>query len=136
MPEHLKIRFIKKNLLTMKEKIIFCMLGFSLVYSSCYYDKEDLLYAGSKCDTSNIKFSVQITTILNSSCITCHGGTAANGGGIKLGTYADVKTYADNGLLLNAVNRSIDPMPKGGPRLSDCRIAEIRTWVRNKAPQN
>jgi hypothetical protein len=120
----------------MKDKIIFCMLGITLFFTSCYYDKEDLLYAGSKCDTSNVKFSVQINTILNSGCITCHGGTAANGGGIKLGTYADVKTYADNGLLLNAVSRTINPMPKGGSRLSDCRIAEISTWIRNKAPNN
>ncbi|XVJ67617.1 MAG: cytochrome c [Lacibacter sp.] len=117
------------------KNILSSLLAVCLI-SSCYYDKEELLYGANKCDTSNVKFSVQISGIINSSCISCHGGTAASGGGVKLGTYADVKVYADNGLLLNAVTRFTNTMPKGGPRLSDCRIAEIRTWLRNNAPNN
>jgi hypothetical protein len=120
----------------MKLKIWFYLIVASFVISSCYYDKEDLLYGATICDTSNIKYSVQVVSIINSSCITCHGSTAANGGGIKLGSYADIKVYADNGSLLNSITRTTNTMPKGGQRLSNCRIAEIRTWVRNGAPNN
>jgi hypothetical protein len=120
----------------MKLKIVFLFLIISGVFSACYYDKEELLYGAGNCDTVNVKYSVQIIGIMNSSCISCHGGTAANGGGIKLGSYNDIKTYADNGALLNAVTRTVNPMPKGGTRLSNCRIAELRTWIRNGAPNN
>lgn len=120
----------------MKLIIALCFLLTTALFSSCYYNKEDLLYGAGSCDTSNVKYSVQIVSIINSNCISCHGGTAASGGGVKLGTYTDVKVYADNGLLLNAVSRTVNPMPKGGPRLNDCRIAEIRTWLRNNAPNN
>ena len=120
----------------MKLKLFLMTLFLAGVFSSCYYDKEDLLYGAGSCDTSNVKYSVQIISIINSSCISCHGGTAANGGGIKLGTYNDLKAYAANGLLFDAVTRPANTMPKGGPRLSDCRIAEIRTWVKNGAPNN
>lgn len=120
----------------MRLVIALCFLLTAALFSSCYYDKEELLYGANACDTANVKYSVQIVSIINSGCISCHGGTAASGGGVKLGTYNDVKVYADNGLLLNAVTRTINTMPKGGPRLSDCRIAEIRTWLRNNAPNN
>lgn len=120
----------------MKLKILFLILITGSVFSSCYYDKEDMLYGTGSCDTSNIKYSVQIVAIVNSNCIVCHGGTAANGGGIKLGTYNDIKAYASNGILLTSVTRSTNTMPKGGTRLSNCRIAEIRTWIRNGAPNN
>jgi len=105
-------------------------------FSSCYYDKEDMLYPSTGCDTSAVKYSGQIVTMLNSSCLSCHGGTAASGGGIKLGDYTSVKAAADNGTLLNAVTRDVNPMPQGAARLSDCRIAELRTWIRNGAPNN
>jgi mono/diheme cytochrome c family protein len=107
-----------------------------LFFSSCYYDKEDLLYGTSSCDTTNVKYSTQIVGIINSSCISCHGGTAAAGGGIKLGDYASVKAAADNGTLLNSVIRTNNTMPKGGARLSNCRISEIRTWIRNGTLNN
>jgi mono/diheme cytochrome c family protein len=120
----------------MKLKIIFLFLIATGVFSSCYYDKEDLLYGTGSCDTTNVKYSVHITAIINSGCISCHGGTAANGAGIKLGTYDEIKTYATSGVLLNAVTKPVNTMPKGGTRLSNCRIAEIRTWIRNGAPNN
>lgn len=120
----------------MKFQLVSLLLLLVVIINSCYYDKEELLYGANRCDTSAVKYSVQITSIINSSCISCHGGTAANGGGIRLGTYAEIKAFADNGSLLNAVTRTSNPMPKGGPRLTDCRIAELRIWIQNGAPNN
>lgn len=108
----------------------------ALCFSACYYDKEDYLYGQSVCDTSAVKYSVQIQTILNASCLSCHRGTAAAGAGIKLDDYTLVKKAVDNGSFLSSVTRSVNPMPKGAARLSNCRIAEIQTWIRNGAPNN
>ncbi len=113
--------------------IVFISVTF---FSSCYYDKEDLLYGPSQCDTSAVKYSVQVTSILNASCLSCHSGTAAAGGGVKLDNYSAVKAAADNGSLLSSVTRSLNPMPKGAARLNECRISELRTWIRNGAPNN
>jgi len=55
-----------------------------------------------------------------------------------LGDYTVLKTLALNGRLIGAVTQApgFSAMPKGGARLPDCRIAEIRTWIRNGAPNN
>lgn len=109
----------------------------SVFMTACYYDNEMILYGNSQqCDTSAVKYSVQIISMLNTSCLNCHGGTAAAGDGIKLDDYASVKAAADNGSLLESVIRSVNPMPKGAGRLDDCRIAELRTWIRQGAPNN
>ncbi|MFO0415442.1 MAG: c-type cytochrome [Bacteroidota bacterium] len=118
------------------KKILLPLFFLVIFFSSCYYDKEDILYGPSQCDTSAVKYSVQVTSILNASCLSCHSGTAAAGGGIKLDSYNAVKAAADNGSLLSSVTRSVNPMPKGAARLNECRIAELRTWVRNGAPNN
>ncbi len=120
------------------KKIIFVLLiTVSVLFlSSCYYDKEDLLYGPSTCDTTAVKYSVQIKSILNASCLSCHSGTAAAGGGVKLDSYAALKTAVNNGSFLSSVTRAVNPMPKGAPRLVECRVAEIRTWIRNGAPDN
>jgi mono/diheme cytochrome c family protein len=119
--------------------------GFALIiigaFAGCYYDKEELVYptnTGSTCDTTNVKYSVEVTNILSTNCYSCHGGNAAGGSGIKLGTYADFKIWAQSGIVLEAITHgpNASHMPKGGTKLSDCNIAVIRTWIRNGAQNN
>ena len=99
--------------------------------SSCTYNKEELLY-NNTCDTSNVKYSVQIVNTIAANCLGCHTGASAPGG-IMLDTYADVRTVAMSGRLLGAITHSSGyrAMPDFAPKLSECRIAEIRTWIRN-----
>ena len=99
--------------------------------SSCTYNKEELLYNNS-CDTSNVKYSVQIVNTIAANCLGCHTGASAPGG-IMLDTYTDVRTVAMSGRLLGAITHSpgYRAMPDFAPKLSECRIAEIRTWIRN-----
>lgn len=109
-----------------------------VIFSSCYYDNEELIYGKASCDTINVKYSVHIVNTLAANCLSCHGGNAASGAGIQLGNYNAVKTQALNGRLLSALEQapSFSPMPKGAGKLNDCRIAEIRTWIRNGTPEN
>lgn len=120
----------------LKKILLFFITVISL--SSCYYNKEETLYGIAPCDTSNIKYSVQIVSTISTNCLRCHGGTAISGGGFQLSDYNIVKGLALNGKLIGALTHStgFSPMPKDAAQLSECRIAEIRTWIRNGALAN
>jgi mono/diheme cytochrome c family protein len=118
------------------KKVVIIFLGVVSLISSCYYDNEEELYTLVPCDTVNVRYSAQINSILQTYCFGCHGGTADLGSGIKLGEYSVIKQLADNGILLDAITRNNNRMPKGGAPLPNCKIAEIRTWIRNGAPNN
>ena len=121
----------KKTITTYRMKLIFGILFFSALLSSCTYNKEELLY-NNACDTSNVKYSVQIVHTLNANCTGCHAGATASGG-ILLDNYTNVRALALSGRLLGAITHSpgYRAMPDLAPKLPDCRIAEIRTWIRN-----
>lgn len=112
-----------------------------ITWTGCTYKKEELLFpatAAVTCDTSNVKYSVEIKNILTTNCYSCHSGTGASGGGNVFNTYADLQGYITAGLVLGNVMHSpgFSPMPKGGNKLNDCDIAKIRTWIRNGALNN
>jgi hypothetical protein len=98
---------------------------FSVLLSSCHYDKEETLYGIVPCDTVNIKFNVQITQTIITNCIVCHGGTAQNGDNIKPGSYNDVLTQVKNGNLPGAVSHTpvIRPCPKA---VQSCQSAKLK----------
>lgn len=107
-----------------------------IVFFSCQNKKAEILYpTPAQCDTSVVKFSVEVKNILIANCYTCHGVAVANvsGGGISLETYNNVKSWAQPGILLNNIeqNPGSNPMPKSASKLSNCDIAKIRTWIRN-----
>ncbi|WP_207491856.1 c-type cytochrome domain-containing protein [Aridibaculum aurantiacum] len=127
----------------MKKIILLFITAFSVaLITGCFYDKEELVYpttgTGSNCDTANMRYSVDITNILSASCYSCHSGTAASGGGIRLDTYNGVKNMVNNGQLMRAITHSggASPMPKGGSKLPACTIAKIKAWIDRGAPQN
>lgn len=109
--------------------IAFCIF----LLQSCYYDKADLVYPSTSatCDTTTVTYSATIAPLMSASCNSCHGGTAAAGGGIVLDTYTGVKAYATNGRLLNSIlqNGAASAMPKGGSKLPDCSINKVRAWI-------
>ena len=110
-------------------------------FAGCFYDKAELVYPSSPastCDTTAIKYSIDVTNILSNSCYICHGGNASAGGGIKLDTYTGVKAMVNNGKLLKSITHApgASPMPKSGAKLSDCNISKIAAWINQGAPQN
>jgi hypothetical protein len=118
---------------------VFLML---LIVSGCYYNSEEFLYPeiNNQCDTSDITFTGSVSPVLSQYCFSCHSNTtaAAYGGNIKLEDYVDVKTYADNGRLLGAIQHSpgYSAMPRGAGKLSDCTIKTIRIWTEDGTPNN
>ncbi len=118
--------------------IIFCFTSFY----SCYYDIEQELYPDENmnCDTVSLSFQHDVLPIIKQNCYRCHSFAiySVSGGGINLEGYTQLKLYADNSQLMNAVNHTggVIPMPKDGAKLSYCDRAAINRWILNHAPDN
>jgi hypothetical protein len=115
----------------------------AIIFEGCVYSKGDEKYP-FVCDTTNIRYSVEITAILNENCQSCHysGNTISY---INLYDYETIHGLALDGqftygTLLAAVMHEdgLKPMPQpdGAPKLLDCDINKIAAWVRNGAPNN
>lgn len=117
----------------------FIIMSGTLLFSlnSCYYDKSDLLYPNTACDTAAVKYATSVLPVLSSNCINCHGG-ATPSAGISLDNYAGVKVQVDNGRLWGAVSHSASysPMPKNSAKLNNCSLDKIRIWIAAGAPNN
>jgi len=70
-------------------------------------------------------------------CQGCHSGSQPDGG-ISLTNYTEVKTVADNGLLMSALNGTNGSplMPYNTLGLPDCYKSQFQTWVDAGAPNN
>ena len=119
------------------------ILSMVIILNACYYDKADSIYPTTNttvCDTLNITYANQVSTILTNNCNNCHGAVTANsiGGGINLSTYAAAKPYITNGSLLNSIlqNGKAAPMPKNDTKLSNCNISIIQAWINKGALNN
>jgi hypothetical protein len=105
-----------------------------LFVSSCYYDKEDLLYgnANAACTdtTSNISYAQHIVPMLRQYCYNCHLGGFPSGG-IAMGTYATDKAIAQNGKLYGSISHAggFIPMPQGMSKFTNCQIQAVKKWI-------
>ena len=123
----------------MKKMFVILVGLFSLVvvFSGCYYHKEDIVFPKTSCDTTNITYAATMLNILKTNCYVCHGGNAEGSFGIKLDSYAAIKNEAVSGELMRRIT-SKDPavmMPQGGPALSDCDKTKIDLWIKHGFPQ-
>jgi uncharacterized membrane protein len=116
---------------------ILCFV-FLALFSSCKYDNEEDLYPGSQvCDTSAVTFSSSVQPILQNRCVSCHSG-AFPSAGIDLSTYQNINIYAQNGSLVGVIDHQsgFSPMPQGTPKMPQCEIDKIKTWVNSGSPNN
>ena len=131
MIKKIQYRFLYVNLLLVIGLFIL------LTSSSCYYDKAEILYPPSTCDTAIITYRNTIVPILAANCTTCHGGTLP-AYGIDLTVYSVVKAQVDNGKLWGTVSHAAGypPMPKNSDKLNDCNLNKIKLWILAGAPNN
>jgi hypothetical protein len=130
--------YFKKYIKTVYGTVLLTILGFVIIsLNSCYYDKSELLYPASACDTAMVKYSTSVLPVLSSNCIICHGGNTPSAG-ISLDSYTGVKRQVDNGRLWGAVSHSpnYSPMPKNSNKLNTCSLEKIRIWIAAGAPNN
>jgi hypothetical protein len=128
----------------MKIKVLGFLLSgcFLLGLSACYYDVEEELYGSTTatCDTVSVSYASEVVPILEAKCYSCHAGDALAGGGIKLGTYPDLKSRIDNfkSRFISSIvqDGTVSAMPQGQPKMADCSINKIVAWVHQGYPQN
>ncbi len=118
--------------------LLVCQITFGL--SSCYYDVQEDLHPGianQACDTSVALYSIQIRSIMQNSCNSCHNaGNAA--AGIKTDNYQDLKTIANNGTLRGSINHvsGFRPMPQNMAKLGPCELQLVDKWIREGTVNN
>lgn len=90
------------------------------------------------CDTSDIRYTITIRSILLANCITCHDGATPVNGNVDLSTYSAVKSVAESGQLLGSVTHApgYAPMPTDSSRLEECDLVRIEAWINAGAPNN
>lgn len=114
--------------------VIISVLG----WSSCYYDKEELLYGNAVCDTTGtISYANKVVPILQQQCYSCHSGSSPSGN-IYMGNYTTDGVIASNGKLMGSISHASGyvPMPQGAPKLTDCQIATVRLWIEQGIKNN
>lgn len=130
----------------MRKKIVLYASGIAmsiLFLQGCFYHKSDQEYpTPPTCDTTNVRYSVEIKAILDENCKACHGGSSPISG-IDLYDHDVISFFALDGqftygTLLSAVMHEggAPEMPDGGPKLQDCDINKIAAWVHDGAPDN
>jgi len=130
----------------MRKKFVFvasAILMYMIFLEGCYYHKADQQYPSTGgCDTINMRYSVDIKSILDQHCKSCHDGPAAISG-VDLYNYETISGLALDGnftygTLLSAVMHEGGApfMPNGAPKLQDCDINKIAAWVHEGAPNN
>ena len=89
------------------------------------------------CNTTDVSYSATVLPIIQNNCLGCHSSTSS-GGGILLTNYNQIKAVALNGKLYGSVAHSAgySPMPKNLPKMQDCYISQIQSWVNAGAPNN
>lgn len=89
------------------------------------------------CNTADVTYALTVAPLLQKNCTSCHNSSFASGG-VNLSTYAPVRAVALNGRLIGSVNHEAgySPMPKGGTKLADCDISQLRKWVTDGAIDN
>jgi hypothetical protein len=122
------------------KKIFILMIAIASLYaSSCYYNKEDLLFPtlNEPCDSTISSYKSDVTPVLNNLCYSCHTGASASGG-VVLGTYEADKAAALNGKLYGSVSHApgYSPMPKSGASLNTCQLNKIKKWISLGTPNN
>ncbi|WP_336517468.1 hypothetical protein [Pollutibacter soli] len=107
---------------------------------ACVYEKAEILYPSSPCDTTGINYSEEIVQLLMANCYSCHStqNSVVLGGGIILDQYHELKHHVDDGTIVGVINHlpGYPEMPKNAAKLSECDIDKIETWIRAGAPEN
>ena len=88
-----------------------------------------------KCDSTISGFASAVQPIMTKYCVGCHAYPNASAQ-VDLSGYIGVKNAINQGLLKSIDHSGYYPMPKGGAKLSDCEINQVRKWIQRGAPND
>jgi hypothetical protein len=112
------------------EAVVGAALLIFLLGSSCTRHNEEDLFEEFECITGEVKYSVMVAPIMQLHCNSCHNASAPSGN-IVTDNYQSLHQIALNGKLVGVVKHQpgFVPMPFGLPRLDDCLVLRLETWV-------
>ncbi len=87
------------------------------------------------CDSALFTFSGQVQPLMNKYCVGCHSASNASAG-VDVSSYTGVKNSINSGLVASLEHTGYFPMPKGGNKLTNCEIAQVKKWIAAGAPNN
>jgi len=107
------------------------------IFSSCAYNSEEELYGIEECDTSVITWEQPIGDILFENCVPCHN-EELHYNGVRHDTYEFELIVVNDGRLNGVVNHlpGYPQMPYQLPKLPECELLLINTWLEQGAPEN
>jgi mono/diheme cytochrome c family protein len=94
--------------------------------------------------TGGVSFANDVLPILESRCISCHGGERTQEG-LSMKTHADLMSGSKNGPVITAGNASDSllaqlisegKMPKRGPKLTPNQVQVVIDWINQGALDN
>lgn len=107
--------------------------------SSCAYQNEEELLDPQpvSCDSVSVTYRGTIAPLMVQHCQRCHGPGRAESG-VVVTSHHSMQTLGRTGLLVGVISHQAGypAMPQGAPRLSDCDISKVRSWVRAGMPDN
>jgi len=117
---------------------------FLICAQACQFNSEEELFprASGGCDTTDAKYSLAVSKILNTNCALagCHKGQAVRQTIGDFENHEGAKIYLDANKqrFLNAINHNAgaSPMPKNGAKLNKCDILMLETWISKGYPNN
>ncbi len=115
-------------------KKLLTILVSTLFLSSCYKDKEEILYPSKDCSIQqNVSYKKDLVPILETRCYTCHNAANAKvkGANIILDSYTKLSEAIDNNSLISSIKQdgNASAMPKNSNKLTECQISGFETWV-------
>ena len=90
----------------------------------------------NSCDTSDVSFSTEIVSIINTHCLSCHNGPSGNKG-VDLSNHAGSKAQVDNGKLKDALLglNGVIVMPPAN-NLTECDKNKFISWINDGGKNN
>lgn len=92
---------------------------------------------GNSCVTENVSFTTTVKPIIAANCQGCHSGGSPSAG-VSLVTYDQIRTQANLGSLLGTIDwqAGFPRMPQNNPKLDQCKIDQIASWIAAGTPNN
>ena len=110
-----------------------------ILFASCEKNNEADLYGSEPCDTTDLTWVNGISEIFSVYCVYCHN-VNLNYKGVRHDNFEEeMKVIRKGDDRLRAVinhEPGYKRMPYEGPKLSDCNIQKIETWLNNGTPEN
>ena len=121
----------------MKKRLLYLIVLVSA--AGCVWENEETLYPElAVCDTMDVSFAADITSLLTNNCFSCHSNNNAPdfANGITFEDYDDVAASAT--LIIGAINLRVGfpEMPQNGEKLDTCLINTFEAWVNQGSLDN